>query len=408
MVKTLTAVVPGEVATTPGIAPGMLRQVNRSAVERLLRERGPLSRTDLARLAGLAKPTVSAIVTEMLDEGLVRETGARASSIGRRPILLEYQSAREFVVGVQLGVNRTVVMAANSSGAEVCSMEAAAVGRDGDLSSVASAVLECLKQGRVPRRRLAAVGVCVPGMVDISEGVCVHAPNLGWRDVPVRAQLEGILEVPVHLTNVTHAAAVAEAEEGAARGSSDVVLLYAGTGIGCGILSGGRIFRGGGGMSGEVGHSPIPGRSEQCACGRQGCLEAVAGAAALVRAYRKARPEWNRRPHDGALALAQDAAAGNAIAAGLLAEAGVALGVGAAWLVNLFNPQVLVLAGGLMEAGDVLVEPLQQTLAKYALPGHLARVNVVHSELGRKAYVRGAVLLARGQTTSHYRAVFAG
>jgi len=386
----------------------MLRQVNRSAVERLLREQGPLSRTDLARLAGLAKPTVSAIVNEMLEDGSVRESGAGASTIGRRPIMLEYQSAREFVVGVQLGVNRTVVMAADSSGEEVLSIEAAPVGREVDLSVTASAVLDCLKRARVPRRRLAAVGVCVPGMVDFAQGVCVHSPNLGWRDLPVRAHLERLLEVPVHLTNVTHAAAVAEAEEGAARGASDVVLLYAGTGVGSGILSGGRIYRGGGGMSGEIGHAAIPGRDDLCACGKLGCLEAVAGAGALVRAYRRARPEWHRRPTDGALVLAQAATAGDAVAAGLLGEAGAALGFGASWLVNLFNPEVLVLAGGLMEAGEAVLGPLRGMLERHALPGHLAKLKVARSELGRQAYVRGAVLLARGQTTSHYRAVFAG
>jgi predicted NBD/HSP70 family sugar kinase len=386
----------------------MLRQVNRSAVERLLRERGPLSRSDLARLAGLAKPTVSVIVSEMLEDGLLRESGAGASTVGRRPIMLEYQSAREFVVGVQLGVNRTVVMAADSSGEEVASIEAAPVGRNVDLGVTASAVLDCLKRARVPRRRLAAVGVCVPGMVDFAAGVCVHSPNLGWRDLPVRAQLERLLEVPVHLTNVTHAAAVAETEEGAAKGASDVVLLYAGTGIGSGILAGGRIYRGGGGMSGEIGHSAIPGRDEPCACGKAGCLEAVAGAGSLVRSYRSARPDWHRRPSDGALALAQEAAAGDTVAAALLTNAGEALGLGASWLVNLFNPEVLVLAGGLMEAGDVVLAPLKTMLERHTLPGHLARVRVVRSELGRQAYVRGAVLLARGQTTSHYRAVFAG
>jgi len=407
-VKPPNEAAPGGGEATAGIAPGMLRQVNKSAVERLLRERGPLSRADLARLTGLAKPTIGVIVSDMLERGIVRESGAGTSTVGRRPMMLEYQSGLEFVVGVQVGVNRTVVMAADSSGEAVASMEAPPVGRDGDLTGTAMAVRECLRRARVPRRRLAAVGVCVPGMVDFAEGVCVHAPNLGWRDVPVRARLEGLLEVPVHLTNVTHAAAVAEAEEGVARGASDVVVLYAGTGIGSGILSGGRIYRGGGGMSGEVGHCPVPGRSEPCACGKQGCLEAVAGAAALVRAYRQARPDWRGRQAEGTLPLARAASAGDVAAAAVLAGAGVALGAGAAWLVNLFNPQVLILAGGLMEAGDVVVEPLERTLRENALPAHLARLKVARSELGRDAYVRGAVLLARGQTTSHYRAVFAG
>jgi glucokinase-like ROK family protein len=357
---------------------------------------------------------VSAIVAALITDGIVREvglgpTGARA---GRPPVLLEYDSEREYLAGVHIGVQRVSVMIANSRGEEVSRLQRPPLRGDDWLAPLVAAIGDGLAAAQAPRERLVAIGVCVPGLMDLQSGVCLLAPNLGWRDVPVKAGLERELGVPVYPMNTTQASVVAEAEEGVAQGASDVVLLYAGTGVGAGVLSNGRIFHGGGGLTGEVGHAPMQGEDELCSCGKRGCLETVAGGAAIARAARKtlarSAPGAASGPAVTAQAVAAAALAGSTDAQAILRRAGDALGLAAAWLVSLFDPEVLVLSGGLMAAGAPLLEPLRQRLERDTMPQHRGRLHVVQARLGGDAQVRGAVLLARQHTTAHYRVIFSG
>jgi predicted NBD/HSP70 family sugar kinase len=139
----------------------------------------------------------------------------------------------------------------------------------------------------VPRERLAAAGIAVPGLIDARSGACVLAASLGWRNVPVRELLARELELPIFVHHVGQAAAVAENLEGAAEGRDDVVLLHAGSSIGAGILCGGKVFDGCGGIAGEIGHCAMPGATERCDCGKVGCLETIAATPALIRAVQR-------------------------------------------------------------------------------------------------------------------------
>lgn len=400
-----------------GARHGVMRELNRSLLLDLIKKRSPISRAALAEAASLAKPTVSAIVEELLAAGSVREVGVGSTTRegGRPPVLLEFDARSQCLVGVHVGVTTTTVVLADALGREFSrtSMPTWRGRATTALERISGTVSSLVAEAGIGGRDL-AVGVCVPGMTDPSTGVCRLAPALGWINVPVRDHLHASLGCPVHVHNTAQASAVAEAVEGAAVGAEDVVLLYLGSGIGSGQLTGGRLFTGATGQAGEIGHCPVEGGSERCPCGRVGCLETVASGLALVRQGLRAAAEGRSAtlaaageelgvPH-----ITAAAAAGDAEAIALLAAAGRQLGMAAAWLLNLTNPRVLVLSGGLLDAGDALLGPLRRALNAHVLPQVAEQLDVRTSALGVDAEVRGAVLLAMQQSERFYRVVFQG
>jgi glucokinase-like ROK family protein len=406
----------GEQSRVSGARHVVMRELNRSLVLDLIKKRSPISRAGLAQASSLAKPTVSGIVEELLERGIVREVGVGSTTRegGRPPVLLEFDALSQVLVGVHVGVTTTTVVLADALGVEFHRMQMA-TGRsraDRALARIAKAINEARLAAGVADRDY-AVGVCGPGLTDHSTGICRLAPNLGWRDVAVREVLQTALSVPVYVHNSAQAAAVAETVEGVARGADDVVLLYLGSGVGSGILTGGQLFSGTTGLAGEVGHCPVEGSVEPCTCGRIGCLEAVASGLAIARDATRAIEQGKRTKLSADSAptvesISVAARDGDALSLELLSEAGRHLGVGAAWLLNLMNPEVLVLAGGLVDAGDLLLSPLIDSATEHVLPQVRERVDIRVSELGDDAEVRGAVLLAMQYSETYYRVVFQG
>jgi glucokinase-like ROK family protein len=408
-------------APRQGADHNVMREVNRSLVLTLVKEGGPVSRASIARSTTLAKPTVSAIVDELIADGLVREIGPGATAVngGRPPILLEFNARSRLVVGVHVGSRRTTIAIGDAAGEELTRRQwpTSRAEPAGALREVAARVHEAIAEAAVPGARLAAVGVVLPGLTDFHSGVCLLAPNLGWRDVAVRRILGEALgfaeeqDAPVYVHNAGQAAAVAENLEGAGGRVEDLALLYAGTGLSAGVISGGRVFHGVGGMAGEIGHNAVPGNTEPCNCGKVGCLETVASGPAVVRAVKRAM--------DGGIACslstaktldARDVAAaareGDAVAQRVIAGVGAHLGLAASWLINAYNPAVVVVGGGLVAIGEPLLGPLREAVERHTLGPALRGVEVRVSQLGEDAEVRGAVLLALQQSETYYRVVF--
>lgn len=398
-----------------------MREVNRSLVLGLVKEGGPVSRASIARSTTLAKPTVSTIIDELIVDGLVREVGpgATATNGGRPPILLEFNARSQLVIGTHIGARRTTVAVGDASGVEIARRQWDTPRREtpaGALLAVAAVALEVLAEARAadrngPTARLAAVGAVLPGLTDFHTGVCLLAPNLGWRDVPVRDLLAEAIRAPVYVHNAGQAAAVAEHLEGAGQGFGDLALLYAGTGLSAGVLRDGKLFHGVGGTAGEIGHCAVPGNAEPCTCGNIGCLETIASGPAMVRGVRRAlaagEPSVLREAVDfDARDIAAAAHTGDALAGRVVAEIGAHLGLAASWLINAYNPAVVVLGGGLAPIGAALLEPLRAAVRRHALAPALRGVEIRASQLGPDAEVRGAVLLALQHSQTYYRVVF--
>ena len=399
-----------------------MRSVNRTLVLDAIKEGGPISRAGLAKSVALAKPTVSVIVDDLLVSGLVHELGLerRAPGLerppvrGRPPVLLEFNARSMFVAGIHIGVQSTRIVIADATGREIARhmMPTPRSAAETALLEIADALDGLVEAAGIAGLSLASVGICVPGLVDLDTGTCVLAPNLGWRDVPVAEILSTRTGASLFVHNGAQAAAAAEHVEGAGRGARTVALLYAGTGVGAAIVQAGRVFHGSRGLAGEIGHVQVAGATGTCACGKVGCLETVASAPALVRAARAAvlagRSTTMTAFGDGlsALDVYRAADGGDEVARGLLADAGRTLGMAGAWLVNVVNPDVLVIGGGLVGAGEAFVGPLRETILQHSLDGAMRHLSIRTWALGQEAKVRGAVILALQQADESYRLVF--
>jgi len=273
----------------------------------------------------------------------------------------------------------------------------------------AAAILETLAQGvraldrqaRAHGIRLVGCGLGVAGLLDGRAGLVYTAPNVaGFQDLPLKKLLEEMVEVPVTLENDANAAAFAEYWLGAGRGVGSLVCLTLGTGIGSGIILEGKLLRGASGAAAEAGHIAVEADGERCGCGARGCLEAYASATAILREARAAlaRGEgtalgssFGTRPEALTAKDVGDAArAGDPVARGILEKAGRYLGVGLGSLVNLLNPDLITLAGGLVGAGDLLLRPALAELERRAFPVLLRRTRVELSALADTAGILGA------------------
>lgn len=389
-----------------------IREVNRSIILDLVRRDRRISRTELARRSKLTKPTVSTIVDELIADGIVREVGFGASVAGggRPARLLDFNEDSAAFLGVRFGMQDITVALADARG-EIFETRSRAAIFDSPAHSVKALrplLTEVLRAARVPRARIEGVAATVPGLYDQQSGVCVLAPNLGWRDFPVRAALAEELGMPVTVHNITNARAVAEGRVGAARGARSYVYVYAGMGVGSGIVTDGRLFLGQRGLSGEVGHCPVVDDGPLCGCGRRGCLEAVASTMAVLRAVQLAiagGADTMLRDHPSldAAAITEAARAGDLLSCRILAEVAQHLGRGVAYLLNILNPEMIVLAGPYVGAGEALLAPLRASVARHAVQAE--GVAIVPAVLGEHADLIGAVQMAMDQTARSYRIV---
>ncbi len=390
-----------------------IREVNRSIILDLVRRAGRVSRTELARRSRLTKPTVSTIIDEFIADGTVREVGLGESlSGGGRPArLLEFNDASAAYLGIHFGVRATRVAVADARGVIRVVRGRPSLRHAAARASkvVRSMVHEALQAAKIPWARVAAAGATVPGLVDQETGVCVLAPNLDWRDVPVRDALQDELRMPVVVNNITQASAVAEGRVGAARGVRSYVWLYVGSGVGAGIVVDGRLFHGQSGFSGEIGHCPVSDDGPPCGCGRRGCLETVASTMAIIRAAEEAiggKQATRLQQVEGPLSMAALAAAavqGDAVAKRILGQASEHLGRGISFLLNILNPEMIVLGGPVIEAGEPFLREVRASVVRHAL---LPRgVAIVPSTLGDRAELTGSVLLAEERTVRSYRIV---
>jgi glucokinase len=250
-----------------------------------------------------------------------------------------------------------------------------------------------------------AVGVGAAGLVDATEGVLRFSPNLAWRDLPIGARMREALGLPCQLDNDANVAAWGEWRFGAGRGYGHMLLVTLGTGIGGGIVAGGRLFRGAHGFGGEIGHVIVEPGGPLCGCGNRGCWEQVASGNAIGRLGRIAAREHPESVlaslADGdpeavtGVTVTEAAGSGDEIATGVLLEVGRRLGEGIAGLVNVLDPEVVVVGGGAVEAGDALLDPARRACAE-AVEGASFRppVPIVQAELGNDAGAIGAAVLA--------------
>jgi glucokinase len=283
-------------------------------------------------------------------------------------------------------------------------------GPDSVVAAVAGTIEAALAAADVPAHAIVGVGVGAPGPLNPDTGMVFEPPNLkGWHDVPFGALLTGALGMQAYLANDADAAALGEWRFGAGRGIDDLVYITVSTGIGGGIIIGGELLLGVSGTAGEIGHMTIDVNGPRCVCGNTGCLEALAAGPAIARAAQEAvrkgtastLPARAGGRIEGITArlVAEAAAAGDALAAGVFNRAATYVGVGVANLLNLLNPAMVIIGGGVSKAGDLLLIPVRATARERAFERPARDARIVLSQLGDDAGAIGAATVALMRTT---------
>ena len=275
------------------------------------------------------------------------------------------------------------------------------------IDRIANSIRKAIDKSGVASESIQAVGIGAPGPLDPATGVVIFAPNLGWRDVPLKAELEARVGFPTFVDNDVNVGTLGEHVFGAGRGVQNVVGIFVGTGIGGGIILNGELFHGASKTAGEVGHIIVKAGGPRCGCGTRGCLEAIASRTAMTKQFRKAILKKGKK---SVISKLTDGDLG-AIRSGVLAKAirlndkltlkifkkvTKYLGIGIGSIVNFLNPEMIVLGGGVVEAlDDTFLDDIRAAAKKYSLPNTLDGVQIVRAALGDNSGILGAAALAR-------------
>jgi predicted NBD/HSP70 family sugar kinase len=382
-----------DTAPMPG-SQSALRRANQLRVLRAVRTAGALTQAEIARGTGLSAATVSNIVRELREAGTV--VVSPTYSGGRRAQRVELARHAGIAVGVDFGVSHLRV-ALSDLGDRIVAEETiaydVAASAERGMRRAVWLVETLLAQARVDRSEVIGVGVGVPGPVDAATGEIDTATIMtGWAGVRPAEELRGRLGMPVHVDNDANLGALGEMVGGAGRGCGHLVYLKLSNGVGAGIVADGRLYRGAGGIAGEIGHITVDAGGPVCRCGNRGCLETLVGGPYLLQML--PRPVGRDEPPPTLLSVIASAMAGDPGCRRILSDAGRALGSGVAILANLFNPRLVILGGELAQAGDLLVQSIRQTAELGAIPGAVRGLQVVRGKLDERAQIVGALTLA--------------
>ncbi|MDL5156350.1 ROK family protein [Actinomycetospora termitidis] len=369
-----------------------------------VRTRTDVSQPELVRLCGSSRSIVAARVAELRELGLLGEAGLGPSTGGRAPRRLRLRAEAGVVVGVDAGASGMRLAVADLAGRVLERSEVDIDVADGPelvLGRVEAGVEELLTGRDTP---VWGLGIGLPGPVDVAAGLPVAPPIMpGWDRYPVRARLAERFGVPVWVDNDVNLLALGELRADPTAAGQDLICVKVGTGIGAGLVSNGRVHRGANGGAGDIGHIAVTDTHVVCRCGNVGCLEAVAGGAALARDAREIARSGRsevlaaRLDAHGSLSHADVTVAaehGDPAARALLAEAGRVIGATLATLVSFYNPARVVLSGGVVAAGDHVLAAVREAVYRRSLPLATRTLRIEPSALGATGGTVGAVHLA--------------
>ena len=359
---------------------------------RTIKERGSISRTDLQQITRLSWGTITNTTRELLNRNLIREEGALSTKAGRKPMKLALNPSGHCLVGVEIAPDYVRCLVMNLAG-EALGYEqspGAAGSESAEIVLERTAAIINRRLGENAGRICMGVGVAVPGALEVKNGIVRYAPRLpNWKDVPVRRILQERLSAAVLLEHNPNCLALAERWFGDAHHADNLLCIHLGEGVGMGIILDGEIFRGSQDMAGEFGHVTVDPEGPVCACGDRGCVEAYCSASALV-GYAQSVAEAGDvaskvRTVDELAALASQ---GNKTAKETFVRMGRHLGIGVANLIDLFNPDMVVLAGRSTIGKDHFVATLEREVNAHAW--RQSGREVLVSRLGERATAMGA------------------
>lgn len=378
-------------------------QLNKSQVFDLVRKKGPISRTEIARTIGLSMPTVMKITEEFTRKNLLMEIGKGESRGGRQPELLELNSDSKFCIGVGIGRSRTYAVMINLIGEVVC-REIMETGNTAYPEVWINRLIETIEQliqnSGIMENQILGMGIGMPGILDIKNGEVLFSPDFHWENVKLLEPVKKRFSMDITLENANRALAMGEYFFGAGIESKNFLVVNLGHGIGSAIVREGEFYRGSSGSSGEIGHIVLEKDGPQCNCGNKGCLEAIASGNAIARDAKIAILEGKKTMVKDlagddinlveAKTVFEAAKRGDKVAGGIVERAIQYIGIGLANYINLLDPDLIILSGGLTNADKIFFKRIQEVVRLRQMKFAGRQVKVVISRMGENGTAVGS------------------
>jgi glucokinase-like ROK family protein len=386
-----------------------INRINKIAILGLIREFESISRADLVKKSGLSAPTVTRIVDGLINkEKLVVSLGKGTSNGGRPPVLLKFDGKRNYVIGIDLGATATREVLSNLDGKFISEIEfptRLSEGFEVILDDVAGLINKLAEsKPNIKKDRIYGVGIAVAGLVDLNKNIVEFSPVFDWTQVDILKALENKVDFPIIFDNVTRLMALGGMCFGKGQTKQNFICINVGYGIGSGIIVNGKLLTGSDGFAGEFGHITIDRNSDiQCSCKKYGCLEALASgkAIALTAQSRLARGQESilKAMSGGdyrkvtAKMVADAAKEGDEMALNVFTRATEYIGLGIANLIGIFNPDLIVIGGGVSFAGDIFFDNIRSVVQKNLMRPTARQVQILPVSFGANAAIMGAFSL---------------
>lgn len=365
---------------------------------------GPVSNSKLAKLIKLSTPKINSLLVELIDDNLVQELGRGDSSGGRRPNIYGLVEDGFYVVGITINVTRTIISIFNSNNKEVSGPHYFPIKMQSDIKifeQVNEKLEEVVKQSNIAPNKILVAGIELPGLINQKEGINkTYFPKVE----NLFAELKTIFGIPVFFNHDSKVRTFAEQHFGLAKGKKNVLMLQADWGLGLGIIVNGKLYAGKSGFSGEFGHLPLADNGVLCVCGKQGCLETIVSATAIARQAREGIQKGNSSLISELVSgdldkidisvVIQAANSGDQFAISLFSKVGKWLGRGMAYLIQIFNPELIIIGGQVAVANQFILAPIQQAIHTFSNRDISNETEIQFSELGTKAGTMGAAAYA--------------
>jgi predicted NBD/HSP70 family sugar kinase len=397
-------------AASRGADSRFMRAHNYLLVLDCVRDVGPIARANISRRTGLSRTTVGAIIDSLLADGLVREgeTESTTSAGGRPGTLVHFNACAGYVIGVDMGRSHLTILLSDLASQPVARRSgpfSTDRGPDICLGLIVAELDSFIREQDIAWSQVVGLCVGIPGPLDARVHKLTSPPRMpGWHGVEVQRTLRRKLSVPVYVENDANLGALGESRYGAGRGVSDLAYIKIGTGIGGGLLIDGQVYHGSAGGAGEIGHVAIEADGSLCSCGNRGCLEAVAGADAIVADARmiaavhggvphatSATSAFSGLAHPDIADVVQAALEGDPACRLAIEHAGDHIGAALAILVNLINPSLILVEGAVTCAGDLLLGPVRRAVASRSLAVGSCHTRIAGGELRDNAIAMGGV-----------------
>ena len=373
----------------------LMKSVNKSIILNKIRTSEPISRAQIAKETSLTPPTVSSIVKELIEQGLVRESSLGHSSGGRKPTMLHINTSSFYVIGIDAGPETIKSVLTDLSGQilqRTSSHLEKPVTNDQFISTLKRSIYTLLQLTEINHDQIIGIGIAMHGVVDVETGTSLVAPILNLRNIPIKDVLEEEFNLTIKVENDARAMALGESWFGGHGEAESMVTVNIGRGVGAGVVINGKLYHGAQGIAGEFGHMTIDMNGTLCECGNRGCLQTFVSGAAIAERAEKQITDSKAISLTGKEVF-ESAQKGNLSFRDVLHETGTIIGIGLTNLIHLLNPQKIVLGGGVMKSEEFIMPAILETIQQRVLTIEARKTEVTVTRLGDDATLLGAVSL---------------